>query len=125
MSFGINYVAGGRFDPPFMPTKTEPYIKGQMLESIGGGIQRVYFQPEVDVELLAVSVGASEYEARDYWDLIVDGRVVCDTIFTKDLPEGMYFTAIIPVEAGKALEFVFHNEGARPKFVWVNYQMLK
>lgn len=128
MSSGANfasYVVGGRFDPPFMPTKTNPYIEGIMIESKTMGKVDGYLTVGEDCELLSVAVGASFYEAKDYWNLYVGNQLVCKNIFTKDLPEGMYFTAVIPCPTGTTLHFEFYNEGGRSKYVWVNFQMLK
>lgn len=128
MSSGANfvgYLVGGRLDPPFMPTKTDPYIEGIMIESTGMGKVENRLTVQDDCELLAVAVGVSYYEARDYWNLYVGDKLVCKNIYTKDLPEGMYLTAVIPCKAGTQFHFEFFNEGGKPKFVWVNYQMLK
>jgi hypothetical protein len=128
MSSGVNfanYIVGGRFDPPFMPTKTNPYIEGIMVESTSAGKVENRLAVAEDCELLSVAVGVSQYEVRDYWNLYVGNQLVCRNIYTKDLPEGMYLTAIIPCKAGTQLHFEFFNEGGKPKFIWVNYQMLK
>ncbi|AHC19022.1 Low copy number virion structural protein [Paenibacillus sp. FSL M7-0802] len=128
MSSGANfasYIVGGRFDPPFMPTKTQPYIVGTRIESRGIGKVESKMQVSDDCELLSVAVGASYYESRDYWNLYVGGKLVCQRIFTKDLPEGMYFTAIIPCPIGTEFHFEFMNEGGKNKDIWVNYQMLR
>ncbi|MBD8498885.1 Low copy number virion structural protein [Paenibacillus arenosi] len=128
MSSGANfasYVVGGRFDPPFMPTKTTPYIEGVMVPSNGSGKWKDELKIQEDCELLSVAVGVSDYEPKDYWNLYVGNALVCRNIYTKDLPEGMNFTAIIPCPAGTILNFEYFNEGGKPKFIWVNYQMLK
>ncbi|SEL28633.1 Low copy number virion structural protein [Paenibacillus sp. OK003] len=128
MSSGANfasYLVGGRLDPPFMPTKTNPYIEGIMIESQMSGKVEHKLTIQEDCELLSVAVGVSNYEARDYWNLYVGERLVCKNIYTKDLPEGMYLTAIIPCKQGTQLHFEFFNEGGKPKVVWANYQTLK
>ncbi len=128
MSSGVNfanYLVGGRLDPPFMPTKTNPYIEGIMIESASAGKVESKLAVAEDCELLSIAVGVSQYEVRDYWNLYVGSQLVCRNIYTKDLPEGMYLTAIIPCKAGTQLHFEFFNEGGKPKFIWVNYQTLK
>ncbi|MEC0180444.1 Low copy number virion structural protein [Paenibacillus peoriae] len=128
MSSGSNfasYMVGGRLDPPFMPTKTRPYIVGNRIESRGIGRVESTMQVSHDCELLAVAVGASFYESSDYWNLYVRDKLICQRIFTKDLPEGMYFTAVIPCPKGTEFRFEFFNEGGRNKDIWVNYQMLQ
>lgn len=128
MSSGANfasYVVGGRLDPPFMPTKTNPYIEGVMVEAQSAGKVESKLLLTDDCELLSVAVGVSHYEAKDYWNLYVGEKLVCRNIYTKDIPEGMYLTAIIPCPSGTQLHFEFFNEGGKPKYVWVNYQTLK
>lgn len=120
-----SYLVGGRLDPPFMPTKTAPFIEGIMIESLTAGKAEHRLNIEEDCELLSVAVGVSFYEARDYWNLYVGDKLVCKNIYTKDLPEGMYLTAIIPCKKGTQLHFEFFNEGGKPKYVWANYQTLK
>lgn len=127
MSKGANfasYLVGGRLDPPFMPTKTMPFIEGTMFESRGGKVDSKLVVEE-DCELLSIAVGVSDYEPRDYWNLYVGDKLVCKHIYTKDVPEGMYLTAVIPCEAGTQFHMEYFNEGGKPKFVWVNFQMLK
>lgn len=120
----VNYMAGGRFDPPFMPTKTIPYIEGTMVEArVGKNDSKLTISE--DCELLSVAVGVSDYEPRDYWNLYVGNDLVCRNIYTKDVPEGMYLTAIIPCTAGTTFHLEYFNVGGKPKYVWVNYQMLK
>lgn len=128
MSSGANfasYMVGGRFDPPFMPTKTKPYIVGSMVESERIGKVESKIVVEEPCELLSVAVGVSNYEPKDYWNLYVGNELVCKNIYTKDVPEGMYLTAIIPCEIGTLFHLEFFNEGGKQKYVWVNYQMLK
>lgn len=125
--FSISYVAGGRFDPPFMPTKTEPYIKGNLMEFVEGSEQTMVkeFIAPIDMEFLSVAVASSRYYPKDNWDLKVNDQVICESIFTKDLPEGIFFVATITVNKGDTITFTFKNVENIPKFVWFNYQFLK
>lgn len=141
MSFGANLIVGGdldsvgrlrggRLDYPFMPTKTNPYTKGLFLEVPGEvGVYSITYVPEFDIELVAVAVGASRYQPRDNWSLYVgDERkenCIFDTIYTKDLPEGIYLMAVKTVGAGTPIIFKFNNEGGQSKYVWINYQCLR
>lgn len=121
----VTYLAGGRLDPPFMPTKTFPLIVGDMVESSGAGKVEKKLTLEAECELLSVAVGVSNYEPKDYWNLYVGNDLVCQTIYTKDVPEGMYFTAVIPCPAGTQLHLEYFNEGGKQKYIYVNYQTLK
>lgn len=123
--FQVAELAGGRLSPPFYPTKVMPYVKGEIIESFGLGVVDKETVISFDTELLAIAVGVSQYEARDFWNFYIDGKVVCEHIYTKDLPEGMYFTAIRNIPAGVPLKFEFFNQGGKSKYVWVNYQFLR
>lgn len=127
MSFNISYVAGGRFDPPFMPTKQFPWVKGNILQcTMSTPVSQVieYSMP-CDAELLSIAVGTSRYYPTDNWSFAINGKVHCENIYTKDLPEGMFFMAIIPVKTDDKLQFTFVNDEKVAKFVWFNYQFLK
>ena len=122
-SFQANYTAGGRFDPPFYPSKPKPFIKGHKISAMAGENTHAYNLP-FDVEFIGVAMSCSAYDPDDHWTLIVDGEVVVETSYTKDLPEGMFFTAFPSPAAGALVTFIFHNSG-RAKDVWFNYQMLR
>lgn len=137
MSFQIVYVSGGvldkvkrleggRLDAPYMPTLTEPFIKGQMLD-IPGSVASIEksFSTDSATELLCISVGASKYSPRDNWDLYIGQQKIVESNFTKNLPEGAYLMAAKPVSAETPIKFVFHNESGIAKSVWVNYQFLR
>lgn len=128
--FNVSYIGGGRFDPPFMPTKQIPYIKGFMIELPGQIISQTHeWVVPFDIELASVSVGASKYLPRDYWNVTVGegagAMTLLETIYTKDLPEGAYLMAIYPVTAGTKIKFRFVNDSGSAKFVWINYQSFR
>lgn len=125
--FSTNYVVGGRLDPPFMPTKTSPYIKGDIMEFVQGSeqTQSKSFVVMEDMEFLSVAVATSRYYPTDNWDLKVNDQIICQSIYTKDLPEGMFFIATIQLTVGDEIVFTFKNLENVPKFVWFNYQFLK
>lgn len=126
MGVPIAYVPGGRFDPPFMPTKTNPFIKGirvPVTNDMGEAVH-TYTIGHEKAELVSVAIAASRYEDRDNWSLLVNGKLMMDEIYTKELPEGMYLMVIVPLKQGDQLEFRFKNASLTSKSVWLNYQML-
>ena len=123
MSFNASYVPGGRFDPPFYPSKPLPFIKGHKLSAVMGNNVHTYTLP-YDVEFLGVAVSCSEYDLDDYWTLTIAGVVIVESSYTKDLPEGMFFTAFPSPPKDAVVKFEFYNNGAA-KEVWFNYQMLR
>lgn len=123
--FMTAYMAGGRMDPPFMPTKTYPHIKGIRVPVSGADplVTDVY-QVTKDAELVSLAIACSRYDDNDHWSFYINGKQVCDSIYTKELPEGLFFTVIIPLKQGDELRFEFHNVSQTTKSVWLNYQML-
>lgn len=122
--FNTNYQVGGRFDYPFYPTKNKPYIKGVRVPVPKGVTKHRYLVPD-DMELLTVSIGCSRYSDLDYWSLWVDGVLVFDSIYTKDVPEGFYFMVVREVKTGSHIDFEFTNASGQSKIAWLNYQFLK
>jgi hypothetical protein len=124
--FNVNYMAGGRLDSPYMPTKPEPYIKGIHLEIPGevGNVQQSLIL-DFDAELLSIAVGASKYEILDNWDIIIEGDKICDTVFAKNVPQGMFLITAKEVLTGVPVTFVFHNDSGSVKSVWVDFQFLR
>lgn len=122
-AFNVNYTAGGRLDAPFYPSKPTPYIKGFIMEVGASSMQREYTLDQ-DAEFLGVAFAMSTYDTHDNVTVKVNGSEVIDTVFTKDLPEGIFFTTLIPLAKGDRITFIFNNYSGIPKDVWYNYQML-
>lgn len=125
--FGVSYLAGGRLDPPFMPTKTKPWVKGDFIEFVAQSdskLSKTLILQE-PVEFLSVAGACSRYYPLDNWELVVNGEKIVESLYTKDLPEGIFFVATIPLNEGDTITFTFHNREGIPKYVWFNYQFLK
>ncbi len=122
--FNVNYQAGGRFDFPFFPTKGTPFIKGRRIRIDDDVVEDVYHVP-YNMELLTIAIGASRYNDADNWSLYVDGDLLFDTVYTKDVPEGFYFMVVKEVVPGSEIVFKFNNDSGAYKTVWLNYQFLK
>ncbi|ANB66132.1 hypothetical protein GFC29_3809 (plasmid) [Anoxybacillus sp. B7M1] len=123
--FAVSYVAGGRFDPPFMPTKRFPFIEGIRIEMSSSEpvVVHKYTVPQ-DAELISIAMAASRYYDTDYWGVKVNGKVLAKSIYTKDLPEGLYLMVVVPLKAGDEIELTYTNASQTGKAVWFNYQML-
>lgn len=125
--FNIAYVAGGRLDPPFMPTKAQPYVKGDLIEFLvdSPGVISKDYMVEEEMEFLSVAGACNRYFPKDNWELTVNEMKIIETCYTKDLPEGIFFIAVISLVPGDVITFTFHNAEDVPKIVWFNYQFLK
>ncbi|CAM4353840.1 hypothetical protein BAMA_15720 [Bacillus manliponensis] len=124
MGFSVNYMAGGRFDTPYFPTKTKPYVKGRRI-GIYDAMHIDKTTLSFDTEIIAFSVAASNYSDSDHWSLFINDELIADEVYIKDVPEGFNFSVIKPIPAGAILRFEYHNRSAEQKTVWLNYQLLK
>ncbi|MFC5587547.1 Low copy number virion structural protein [Sporosarcina soli] len=121
--FNVNYTAGGRLDAPFYPSKPNPFIKGFILE-VGETTTQKEYTLEQDAEFLGIAFAMSEYYTHDNITVKVNEKNILETVYTKDLPEGIFFTTLIPLKAGDSITFIFNNISQNPKDVWYNYQFL-
>lgn len=136
MSFSISYLGGGVVDKvrelpyPHFSKKTIPYIRGRMIDITAE--VRVFadtYTLPFDTEFLSVAFASSEYCIGDYWELTIGGVKVCETIYTKELPEsvsmGNSFGIVYPVPANTELKFEFSNVSGTAKTVWYNVKFLR
>ncbi|HDR7687564.1 TPA: Low copy number virion structural protein [Bacillus toyonensis] len=123
--FETTYIAGGRLDAPFYPTKTFPYMKGFIMDSKAWTEDKMEYVLPIDMEFYAISVSSSMYEIDDKWSLIVNDGIVCEDIYTKKIPEGISLMSYIQLKAGDKIIFKFHNQGINNKQVWIALQFLK
>lgn len=121
--FNVNYTAGGRLDAPFYPSKPFPFIKGFILEVGATATQKEYII-EKPSEFLGAAFAMSEYDTKDNVTIRVNDRNVIESVYTKDLPEGIFFTTLIPLDVGDKITFIFNNVSLNPKDVWYNFQFL-
>lgn len=136
MSFSISYVAGGVIDKvrelpyPHFSKKTIPYIRGRMIDvSASATVFSDSYSLPFDTEFLSIAFASSEYCIGDYWELSIGGIKVCETIYTKELPEsvsmGNSFGIVYPVPANTELKFDFYNVSGEAKTVWYNIKFLR
>ncbi|MGE7624641.1 Low copy number virion structural protein [Viridibacillus sp. NPDC096237] len=123
--FITTYTAGGRFDAPFFPTLTEPFIKGVRVV-IGGSdsfVTNTYTIARKS-ELISIAIACTEYYDEDNWDLVVNNKTMIESVYTKELPEGLFFMVAHPLNVGDTIEIRFKNESGKKKNIWINYQFL-
>ncbi|WP_338749772.1 Low copy number virion structural protein [Bacillus sp. FJAT-52991] len=123
--FQINYLGGGRLDAPFFPTKTQPFIKGIRVEVTAGAPAAIHVHTvDRESELISIAIACSRYDDTDNWDLAINGRLIVESVYTKELPEGLFLMVAHQLMHGDKIELRYKNESARAKSVWVNYQFL-
>lgn len=134
--FQITHPVGGVIDKlrelpyPHFSKKTVPYVKGRAIQVSTEARPFVdsYSLP-FDTEFLSIAFAASEYCVGDYWELKIGEEKICETIYTKELPEsvsmGNSFGIVLPVPADTVLEFTFYNVSGTAKQVWYNIKFLR
>lgn len=136
MAFAISYLAGGVVDEvrklpyPHFSKFTVPYVRGRMIDVAEEA--RVFtdtYALPFPTEFLSVALACSEYCIGDYWELTIGEVKICETIYTKELPEsvsmGNSFGIVYPVFANTVLKFDFYNISGTPKAVWYNIKFLR
>ncbi|MEI4651774.1 Low copy number virion structural protein [Bacillus cereus] len=124
MSFAVNYMAGGRFDTPYFPTKTKAYIEGRRI-GIDHAVSIDEFSLGIETEFISFSIAATQYDDYDYWNLFINDEQIFKNIYVKDVPEGFNFSVVMPVPANAIFKFEYHNDSKKQKVVKLNYQLLK
>lgn len=119
----INFLAGGRLDAPFYPTKFNDHYIGRQVELAAAGVVSDSFSLPYDVEFVAIHVKAESLYAEDYWELVVGGDKIVETVHTTDWEEGLQLMVAHPVKAGETFKFTFHGVAANS--VTVTYHLLK
>lgn len=135
MSFSIVYLGGGVIDKvrelpyPHFSKFDQPFVRGRMLDVLANPTMftDTYSLP-FPTEFLSVAFASSVYCVGDYWELTLNGKKVCETIFTKELPEsvsmGNSFGIVYPLPANAPLKFDYYNVSGSAKQVWYNLKFL-
>ncbi|QDS36264.1 hypothetical protein [Brevibacillus brevis] len=136
MGFSVAYSGGGVIDKvrelpyPHFSKFTEPFIRGRMLDVTASKqvFSDTYALP-YPTEFLSVAFATNNYCVGDYWELSLDGVKVCETIYTKELPEsvsmGNSFGIVYPLKPNAQVRFDFHNITGTEKKVWYNVKFLR
>ncbi len=139
MAFNVGYTAGGIINkveelpyPHFSKNKI-PYIKGRVINAANTAPEARTYIDQItlpyDVEFLSIAMACSIYHVGDYWEFDIGGITICETIYTKELPEsvsmGNSFGIVYPIPANTCLKFTFFNSSGKPKAVWYNVKFLR
>lgn len=121
----IGHIDSGRFDAPYMPRFTKPYVMGSFLTCTP--TPDIIFETisfDVDVELIGVATDTDKYETLDTWQVLVDNKYIVDQLASKKYPEGLYFTVAHLIPANTEITFAFYNDSSTYKHVWYHYMFL-
>jgi len=124
----IRHAVGGRFDPPFHPTKMFPGFVGRHVSipekmNVPRSIKDMFFASH-DVEFYAISVTSDSENFNDFWNLKVDGKVLARNIHCSKYDEGLYFQVAHPVRAGTEIVFEYNTADGQARNVEVLFHFL-
>lgn len=138
MGFNTSYSVGGVIDEVkklpkgVAPEKLNPFVKGFRLSvpAVIGIYEAAYTLPR-DMNLLGIAVVMSGYADNDYWELTVTTssgeRKVCETVYTKELPEEITFIPNVGIElkTNDTVKFSFANDSGTSKTIWFNLKFVE
>lgn len=79
---------------------------------------------EKDIYLTGITFSQSAWKAEDRVSLEIEGHVVVDGIFTKELGQQKYFSAFLYVPAGIPVRMFYHNNSGNSKMFWCDLDYL-
>lgn len=98
------------------PTKSTPYnfMRKFDIPAIEGDYEFTVSLPEVDFEILAITLTCSGYGEDDCWDMYYNDELWFDHWYTAEVKEGLFLgtsTYVFSGEANSQIRIVFHNTG--------------
>ena len=104
-------------------------MKGYHKQVISNKAYTFLFTPEEDVMLTGITYAQSIYKCDDRFDLIVvndsgEELTLFDGLYVKDAMQHKLFQVFFPVPKGYEVKLVMHNQSARTKDVWVDFEYL-
>ncbi len=75
---------------------------------------------DYDIAITDIKYSQSAWKYEDNWDLVIDGEIVFESIFTKEVFESEHFNSFRKVSAGSTIEIVLHNESGNSRDIWTN-----
>lgn len=140
--FTTNYNAGGVVDQvkkigmvgqigsiKNFPQKTQPYniMKCFEVPAIKTAFDFELELPNVDVEIMAMTITCSGYGEDDNYDLFFNDQKWFDTWYTSEVKEGLFLgtsTFVYAAPAESKIRLSFRNSSGTSKKLWIGVRML-
>lgn len=135
-SFKVTLPVGGKinqvdlikkiaYPEPLLPDGVDSVKRKSFRLEVGAGeVVTESYTPNVGnhIYLNELSVTPEKCEDLDYWELDVDGELVCETMYTMEVSDGEIYSSGFEIYTkvldGQTLNFTFHNDSGVPKRVW-------
>ncbi|MCB2300402.1 hypothetical protein [Clostridium tagluense] len=75
--------------------------------------------------ITGITYSQSAWNLKDSWDLVVGEEKLFTEVRTKEYGEHKYFNVFYPVSSGQSINFIFNNESAASKVLWVDFNILE
>lgn len=142
MAFNTNYNVGGVVDVvkriprideigriSAFPEFKQPYNEMIMQEipAIAGTYNMTFNMPDVEVEILAITLTCSGYGKGDFFNMWCNGTQWFKNWYTNEVKEGLFLgtsTFAYKAPANSTMTIEFNNMSGTSKTVWVGFRML-
>lgn len=137
MSFNTVYNAGGIIEEvkkinlpaSLFPAGNTPKTKGFRLDVPPmPGVYEIKYSVPFEISLIDASLACSGYHDLDYWELEVEDIKICETMYTKELPEnisqGNSAKIAYTISPDTVIRFKFYNNSGTSKKVWYTIRYL-
>lgn len=110
-------------------TKTQPYNFMKMfdIKAQTGDYEFEIAMPEMDCEILAISLTCSGYGEDDNYDLYFNGVCWFDKWYCSEVKEGLFLgtsTYVYDAPGNSLMKLVFHNDSGTQKKIWLGVRTL-
>lgn len=110
-------------------TKTQPYNRMMMADipALKQDFTFTFDLPNIDVEIIAISLTCSGYGEEDHYDLFFNGQQWFEDWYCSEVKEGLFLgssTYVYSAPANSQIELVFKNDSGTSKKLWLGIRML-
>jgi hypothetical protein len=112
--FDSRYIAGGRLDAPFYPTKPIPHVRGKLLKIPEGtpGVLRT-FTSQINLikeaEFLVFHLKSRRRFIQDNFDVMVGGVRLFETVYCKNMEEGTSLMVAYLIPANTPIQLIYRT----------------
>lgn len=75
--------------------------------------------------ITGITYSQSSWQYTDNWDLLIGTNKIFSNIYTKEYGENKPFYNFYDVNAGDKVYFIYHNNSASNKVLWVDLEILE
>lgn len=89
------------------------------------GDYTIFFNIEKKGRITGITYSQSAWKYEDCWDLLINTNKIFNNVYTKEYGENKNFYNFYDVNAGDVVSFIYHNNSASNKVLWVDLEVLE